>query len=548
MMTNKLHNNMGQEKMKKNILVYGILMMLLIQNAYADNYGITSACVYETNGPFIDTVLQSDLDEDGVPEIIAGANSGVVYNFNYRNCDEQWSAAWQYMNVNDAVTDIKVIDIDKDGDKDLLITSLDNMHFLDVIRSDRTVIWKTRDPLDSMNTVDAADVDNDGQYEVVLGSKNQIVYMMKKEDAPISYKLKVDWEASVDNIVYYVKAEDLDGDGNPEIIALTNDQGKKATVYVFDKTGRKKWEYTIDKGVYQANKYSIDVADVTRDGSKEILVGAYDKKLIVLDSGGNLLWTYSTDRLLSSVRVTDLEGDGEPEIIFSSFPSLYMIDRNRNLKWKAAIDTSVLSIETVDMDRDGVKEIIAGSVKSLQIIDGKGTELGKWTNTVLDKQKEINARQIAVGDFDGDNVNEIAAGFGWTEARLDQNYEFGELRVFEVDLEMKEPPLTTTTMPGVTTTTAAGDIAPTTTGQMPTTTSGGMIPPTTTGGGGDNTMLMLLLGVGLIVVVVIIIVLAVVVFKLKSKGKGGETSEPDTEPKEKDILDEVNETLNEELE
>ena len=489
-----------------------LLFIIFIDTICGDSYSyiINSSCEYKTEGSFINPVLADDIDNDGLPEIIAGSSNGIVYNFKYMNCDTYWHAQWEFKAADDDITVIKVVDFDKDGKKDLVIGSLDKLRYLLIVGYDMSPKWKSRDYLDSINTLDVSDLDNDGRNDVILGSKNGRIYILKNIESKLGVKLEIKNKIELDNPVYYVKVSDLDNDGKNEIIALTNEQNRIGKIYAFDNNCRKKWEYTIDRGIYQANKYSINIYDIDNDKNKEIIFGTYNNGLIILDSNGSLISNYRINNPISAIKVSDLDNDGEADIIFNSYPSLYVIDKDSNLKWKKNINSAVLSIETSDLDNEGLKEIVTGNVKSIQIFDSSGDEIGKWVHVVRNRQREINARTIAINDFDGDDLNEIASGFGWEEGRLGYNYNFGELHMFEINKKFIAEITTTTT----TTTTSLSTIT------IKTTTTTSLTTTTEKREMGIQNMLLFIAGImGLFFIIILIALIIVIIVKWRSEKK-----------------------------
>ncbi|MBN1889434.1 MAG: FG-GAP repeat protein, partial [Thermoflexales bacterium] len=177
---------------------------------------------------------------------------------------------------------------------------------------------------------------------------------------------------------------DLEGDGNVEIIvggrALNADgslacQGK---VYVYRNNGSLAWQATVRAGVNS----SAAAADLNGDGVKDVVVGMgawhddsvkYEDRtnecgtstpnvptapgnggVIALNgTNGSALWTFDTqdwgewgagpngemangvrDGVFSSPAVGDVNGDGQPEVVFGSWDNcIYLLDKNGNPLW-----------------------------------------------------------------------------------------------------------------------------------------------------------------------------------------------------------------------
>lgn len=108
---------------------------------------------------------------------------------------------------------------------------------------------------------------------------------------------------------------------------------------------------------------------------------------------------------------------------------------------------------------------MVGSNKYVHVLDSTGNLKGSWSykeeikgTGVLQNRgywwiggklyeiKDANARAISVADLDSDNEPKIVVGFGRMEDRLDQNYYFGSIRVFEINKKYQLPTKATTTV------------------------------------------------------------------------------------------------------
>lgn len=134
---------------------------------------------------------------------------------------------------------------------------------------------------------------------------------------------------------------DLDGDGKRELILVgdhelagnTNNRGNALFVFHPDATRAAGFESPFETAgplVYDdpgGNILDVTpapvVADLDRDGKKEILFPSYDGNLYAVHPDGTLFWKFSFAnngaRFASEPVVADLNNDGSPEVLFSTY-------------------------------------------------------------------------------------------------------------------------------------------------------------------------------------------------------------------------------------
>jgi hypothetical protein len=485
--------------MKRFLLTLFVLFLVV---GWVEADYLERGCLYQRDDSYITSVYSGDLDGDGIYEVFAGTDNGMVMNLVYRDCRLRWGPTWQYLqgvSNKGIIKDMKISDLENDGENELVVVADSGNEYLLVLGKNGLLKWTDEMAGGFALSIEVADIDDDNNAEIILGGEGKGVIALNGEN-------DVKWKTELDNPVYFVKVADVDNDGNPDIVALTNNYGISATVYVLDRDGNVVWNHSIEEGIYQASMNSIFMEDIDDDNDLEILVATYKKGLIVLDHDGNEVWDYKTDRLVTSVLVSELNDDDEQEIIFGSNPYLYILDKNGDLKSKIDINDSARTILVSDLENDGVKEIIIGTNNLVRVIGGDGKKKGEWSFG-----RGINAVSIRAADLDNDDKEEIIAGYGWDEGRLEQRYKYGELIVLEVTPYVE----VTTTSTMVTTTT------------LDTTTTTVVWATSTTIGPEEGGGMSALLIMG--VVVVIFAVSAVIVagfFLMIKRGKGKSKEEP----------------------
>jgi outer membrane protein assembly factor BamB len=135
--------------------------------------------------------------------------------------------------------------------------------------------------------------------------------------------------------------------------------------------------------------------DVLENGAKEMPEYRKPNNLV------SLMWTYETHGETGSPVIADVDDDGKKEVIIDSSDGyVHVLDSNGNLKWSYMTAGGVrryvnrgirTALSVADLDNDGYKEVIYGSKEGkLYVLDGKdGTVLWKYvvlkaTNRIAD--------------------------------------------------------------------------------------------------------------------------------------------------------------------
>lgn len=493
----------------KSLLIFLVLVLLI---GFSGAEYLERECLYQREGSYIMSVYAGDLKGDGLSEVFAGSDNGVVMDFPYKDCSRpsrQWSPTWQYIqkiSKKGNIIDMEISDFEKDGKNELFVAADTREEYLFLINDIGNFLWTDEKAGGLVLSLDVANIDDDGMDEIIIGNEGNAVAVIDDEN-------KVKWKTTLDNPVYSVEALDVNNDGLLEVVALTNKYLELANVYVLDANGRLMWNYSIDEGIFKASENTISVGDLDGDNMLEIAVATYRKGVIVLDHDGNMLWDYPTEKLVTSVHISG------SEVIFSSNPYLYFVDSSRRLKSQTNINGSALIIQSNDLEGDGFSEILVGTNNMIHVIRGSGVIKGSWSIG-----KDVSALSIYSSDLNRDGRMEVIAGYGWDEARLDQRYLSGELIILKVTGVVEA----STTVPEVTTTStmqaATSTRAPVAT--TLTTSSTTSIPRE----GGLNITLIFLI---VFVVVIVFAVLAAALFFFLKRGKTEEKT------KEEKIIDDI---------
>lgn len=294
---------------------------------------------------------------------------------------------------------IALADVDGDGRNDLVVPLMTNG--VAAFRADGTRIWDT-DNADTGNfnngsqsdmMIHVQDLDGDGNVEIIAGQ------LVLNRDGSVRLKLPVSTTARVEDGTESMAA-DIDGDGQYEIIVGTS---------VYRNNGTLVWRNT----AFGTNSY-VAPADFDGDGRLELFAVNHNYRAM-FDDNGTVLWSQPQLHGAAGIpSVADLDGDGDLDIVYAMQLSnggfkLIALDRNGSTLWSSAYNDDQVSghsgIVLFDINGDGLPEVLHGDAGDLRIIDG-ATGIVRWATR---SENRTRMESIAVADVDHDGSSEILA-------------------------------------------------------------------------------------------------------------------------------------------
>ena len=233
---------------------------------------------------------------------------------------------------------------------------------------------------------------------------------------------------------------DLDSDGRPEVMWDAGD-----VVALNGANGALKWRAPSSSRVWSG----VAVADLTGDGTLEVIAGRNSDQLAVYDRFGNTMWTRSPfgSGEIRTLAVADLEHDGRLEIIvgtagFASFQvNVFEPDGTVRAGWPVRHSGDPGSgsglwnqnVVVADMNGDGFKEVVtttgshyvtavdrngnqlsvSGVYAPQQFWSEVGTAVDKaaevrgWVNCGVENRPDLSASAPVIADLNGDGVPEF---------------------------------------------------------------------------------------------------------------------------------------------
>jgi len=315
-------------------------------------------------------------------------------------------------------------DFDKDGDLDVLV-SVSNK--LTIYKNNGSGSFTAAQTFTlgtaSITPAVLSDIDSDGNIDIVCYYNNEVPLIT--EPKLVWFKNNGSGTFGTEQVITsnrndllngsLLHTDDLDGDGNQDIIIGYRDYSKIAWL-----------KNTDGKGTFSAPKIittsargvsSINTADIDYDGDKDIIyTSTYDNQVIGYknqDGLGNF-----TDKTIilsnapetSTLLVTDINKDNKVDIVYTSKNEIGWMNNTTgsgDFGAKQIITNQAYGVKAVvmgDIDGDGKNDLISASYDDEKIawyknIDEKGT----FGRQEIVARRIQNPTNVFPGDFDGDH-------------------------------------------------------------------------------------------------------------------------------------------------
>ena len=316
------------------------------------------------------------------------------------------------------------------------------------------ILWHF--PLKSVSFGSAAiaDANGDGGADVAFGTYfgDSRVYVVRGRDGSDL------WQFNAGNACLDASCRffDLDSDGKLELVVPISNTSR---VIAFDSAnGHERWSTTLPVGecidtppwigeingkvrvvvgTFKGNVHFLDglngevvrtlhaapgavqscpiVTDLNGDGEADIVVGNFrgDHSLHAVDGKtGEEMWSFKTgSHLYHGPSLGDLDGDGDLDLAIGSYDGRVYALRGRDGTelWRAEAGDRYIMSPTVitDVDRDGKPEVVIASER-VTVYRANGTTMWSAPVGIEESKGEEVTRGVAVADLDDDGVPDLA--------------------------------------------------------------------------------------------------------------------------------------------
>jgi hypothetical protein len=240
-----------------------------------------------------------------------------------------------------------------------------------------------------------------------------------------------------------VAAADLDGDGDMDVLSASKND---STIAWYENDGSESFaEHAISTTAGGAR--AVTVADVDGDGDLDVLsASSWDSKISWYENDGSESFTQHVISTTAEnawwVDVADMEGDGDLDVLSASRNddkiAWYENDGSQVFTEHVIATTAdqATSVSTGDIDRDGDLDVVSGSIEFTKLTwyENDGTQNFEPHN--LPTRDIGSVEDVAVVDLDEDDDMDFVAATYWPSSDADdgtvQWFEnTGDVRLFD---------------------------------------------------------------------------------------------------------------------
>jgi hypothetical protein len=285
------------------------------------------------------TPALGDIDGDGLPEIIAAIVGGNLIAFEHDGA-LKWQSASNWPDAYSGA--IALADVDNDGDVEIIAGNRLYDH-------NGLLLWTAPQPAGNWSATAAADLDDDGDLEIILG------HAAYHHDGS-QYYLAPGVQPG------YPSVADLDGDGRPEVL-ITNQSG----LTLLEHDGAIKYNGlrpTGDGAGFTTWLRPSTVHDFDGDKTSEYAVSSANN-YTVYEGDAAIVWKapVSDQSGIAAGTAFDFLGDGVAEAMYADENFLFIFDGAGKVLLQTPRTSGTLSEYPIvaDIDNDGSAEIVVVS-------------------------------------------------------------------------------------------------------------------------------------------------------------------------------------------
>ncbi|MGA1841664.1 MAG: AAA family ATPase [bacterium] len=248
---------------------------------------------------------------------------------------------------------------------------------------------------------------------IALASRNNHLYLFDHHG-------RLKWDRLTESYAQRIFIEDIDGDGQSEILVC----GANGAFQFFSESGEEKGRFLFHDQVndFYPNKDSQGRVD-------GLIIGTQEGVVYSIDLLGNKRWHFNARARVLSIFVEDMDHDGHPEIVASTLHGrLFLLDQKGAVRWEKDFQSDIRSINSLRLDttdiligtRDG--RIYAlnnlGNIRWQQSCDQAINNI--WISQINDFKRIVVAAQdpsLLILDVKGNKIGTIES-FGIVTALL----------------------------------------------------------------------------------------------------------------------------------
>jgi outer membrane protein assembly factor BamB len=350
----------------------------VIAAEYDNNYYDAISIVYAIDGVNGNTIWTyslldgarsmtvSDLNNDNVVDVIVGAGKGSttpdgrIHAINGVNGNSLWT--FSPGGTGDTNGDVAVGNFNGDAYLDVAVACWDDYVYA-INGQTGTQLWRTYIGSIFINAVSTGDVNGDTIDDVsfahsyLAGFTNYQGVLNGVDGTSI-------WMQTVDYKVENTLLADFNNDDVLEAVYGVQTDSDTVEIHVRNAgNGTLLWSYLLGTASLSADAF-LYANDIDDDGDLDLVVGNeyVDFYIYAFDGTSNTpMWTSDLlNGYARDISFGDVVGDGNLNIIASTYDRVQVLEANGTLTWYYAVAGTIRSVATADFDNDGILDVAAG--------------------------------------------------------------------------------------------------------------------------------------------------------------------------------------------
>lgn len=263
------------------------------------------------------------------------------------------------------------------------------------------------DSISSANCVSSADMDNDGDQDVIYGGEAGVSWF--ENGSTRSFKEhKISQKSCLD-----LEPVDIDGDGDLDVICGLENSG----IVLLLNTGGQNFT-ALPIGNFNKDFSTVMTADIDDDNDLDIVAGGAQHHIIWIENTGGLNFVIhelttggSSVGHMNTVYPVDMDGDNDMDLFVSDVHFLqkwYENDGNQNFSLRviSSLNFAITAAIPTDFDNDSDIDIVVGGNQELGWYENDSNQ----TFTLHQLPNTSGATNLILADLDNDGDTDLYTG------------------------------------------------------------------------------------------------------------------------------------------